>query len=77
MPQQNPFFEQATQVGEELFKVKKEGETVPAIEFGMQEASRSQWRNAVMTNKTFAKKEWKRMGRQKFARTFGDNRSKR
>jgi len=43
----------------------------------MQEASRSQWRNAVMTNKTFAKKEWKRMGRKEFVKTFGDNRSKR
>ena len=73
MPNQNPFFETATIIGEELYETKRKGENIFTVEFGMQEASRAQWRDAVKSDPFFEKQEWKRMGSNGFLKAIMKN----
>lgn len=73
MPNNHPFFDAAVEVGEAIFKAKKEAIKSPGPEFGMQDATAAQVRQSLLKGTPeFRTKEFERlkgeMGPERFSR---------
>ena len=58
----NLLFDVSSEVGEEIFRARKEALNTKAIECGMKQGSAKEWRTAVETNEKFRADELKRLG---------------
>ena len=67
----NLLFDVSTEVGEELFRAKKEAMKAKPIEFGKKMGTNSQWRDAVQDNSVFREAELKRLGTEQFLSRWG------
>ena len=62
----NLLFDVSTEVGEEIFRAKKEAMKAKPIEFGKRSASASEWRDTVRQNSSFKDAEPQRLGMKGF-----------
>ena len=62
----NLLFDVSTEVGEEIFRAKKEALKASPIEFGKKRASSEEWRTVVQNNSKFRESEVQRLGMKKF-----------
>ena len=62
----NLLFDVSTEVGEEIFRAKKEAMKAKPIEFGKRSASASEWRDTVRQISSFKDAELQRLGMKGF-----------
>ena len=62
----NLLFDVSTEVGQEIFKAKKESMKATPVEFGKQKATAQQWRDTIQQNKSFKDSELERLGMKAF-----------
>ena len=62
----NLFFDVSTEVGQEIFKAKKESMKATPVEFGKQKATAQQWKNTIQENDSFKDSELERLGLKGF-----------
>ena len=69
----NLLFDVSTEVGEELFRAKKEALKAKPIEFGKRAASSSEGRDTIRQNSSFKDAELKRLGTKGFLAQWRGN----
>ena len=67
----NLLFDISTEVGEEIFRAKKQAMKSKAVEFGKKPGTNIQWRDAVQDNSVFREAELKRLGTEQFLSRWG------
>ncbi len=69
----NLLFDVSTEVGEEIFRAKKEAMKAKPIEFGKRSASAAEWRDTVRKNSSFKDAELQRLGMKGFLAQWRGN----
>ena len=69
----NLLFDDSTEVGEEIFRAKKEAMKAKPIEFGKRSASAAEWRSAIRENPSFKEAELARLGTKGFLAQWRGN----
>ena len=69
----NLLFDVSTEVGEEIFRAKKQAMKSKAVEFGKRSASAAEWRSAIRENSSFKDAELKRLGTKGFLAQWRGN----
>ena len=59
-------FDVSTEVGQEIFRAKKESMKARPVEFGKKRATAQQWRDTIQQNKSFKDSELERLGMKAF-----------
>jgi len=62
----NLLFDVSTEVGQEIFRAKKESMKARPVEFGKKRATAQQWRDTIQQNKSFKDSELERLGMKAF-----------
>lgn len=62
----NLLFDVSTEVGQEIFRAKKESMKAKPIEFGKKSATAQQWRDTIRQNQSFKDSELERLGMKGF-----------
>lgn len=67
----NMLFDVSTEVGNEIFKAKKQAQKATPVEFRYTKGDAHAWRKAVRGNETFRKSELQKLGVEDFLKRWG------
>ena len=69
----NLLFDISTEVGEEIFRAKKQAMKSKAVEFGKKAATADEWRKSIRENSSFKDPELERLGMKGFLSQWRGN----